>query len=394
MFGWEFPPYNSGGLGTACYGLTKALSRKGVKILFVVPRYGKNKPGFLKMISLDMPTITIKSVLREYITSQEYEEIKAKNKEPSLYGVSLFEEIKRYASIARKIAKKFSFDIIHAHDWLTFLAAVEAKKVSGKPLVLHVHSIEYDRTGGNGVNPFVYHIEKQAMEQADCIIAVSNYTKQKIIENYRIKEEKIVAVHNGHDPELMPKASVEEKIERIKKHYKIVLFLGRITLQKGPDYFVYAAKKLTEIREDVIFIMVGTGDMQRFVMEKAAELGIADRIIFTGFLRGEELARAYKLADVYVAPSVSEPFGLTVLEAIHHGVPVIVSKQSGVTEVINHCLKADFWDTHEIANKINAVLENEALKKCLKENSRKEAEKINWEKSAEKIVELYTKLLS
>ncbi|RMD67127.1 glycosyltransferase family 1 protein [Candidatus Pacearchaeota archaeon] len=390
MFGWEFPPYNSGGLGTACKGLAKALAKKGAKIFFVMPRKVDVDADYLEFIFADKSKhFVVNSLLTPYSSVQSYAERYIEEKTSnSLYGQDLFEEIERYARVAESIASSVDFDVIHAHDWMTFKAACRAKKVSKKKLVVHVHATEFDRTGGNGFNAKVYEIEKQGLEEADKVIAVSNYTKRKIIEVYGIPEEKICVAHNGVEFENV----CLERAHKLKEKNKIVLFVGRLTLQKGPDYFIYAAKKVLELKPNTIFLVAGSGDMECFLINKVAEMGIADRVLFTGFLRGRELSRAYAMADVYVMPSVSEPFGISPLEALTHQTPVLISKQSGVSEVLRHCLKADFWDIDEIANKIIAMLSFPELGDCMLENSQEELPKITWEKTAEKCMEVYSSL--
>ena len=304
-----------------------------------------------------------------------------------MYGASLFEEVYKYSEVAKDIALSEDFDIIHCHDWMTFQAGINAKKIKNKPLVVHVHSTEFDRTGGNGVNQHVYDIERYGMEYADFVIAVSNFTKNKIIKHYGINPEKIGVVHNAIELK-------DDAVFEIKKYEKVVLFLGRITLQKGPDYFLYAAKKVLDYDPDVKFIIVGSGDMERFIIEKAAELGISKNVLFAGFLQGNEVSKAYKMADLYVMPSVSEPFGITALESIRNGTPVLMSKQSGVSEVIKHCLKADFWDVDDIANKILAALHYKALHQTLKEHGSLEIKKFNWDEPAKKCINIYNKLIN
>lgn len=404
MFGWEFPPHNSGGLGTACYGLTKGLSKQDVSVTFVLPRKVNVDVDFVKIVygddAINKTAIThqyfVNSLLQAYSTKESYEyrlayarEIENKNKPAPIYGNNLYEEVERYGLIGEAIAKNENFDIIHAHDWLTFKAALAAKKISGKYLVVHVHATEFDRTGGNGVNQYVYEIEKRGMEEADKIIAVSKWTKQKIIDHYGIPSDKIDVVHNAVEFENF----ALDKMHELKKKNKIVLFLGRITLQKGPDYFVHAAKKVLEFYPNVIFVVVGSGDMERSMIRLVAENNMSDKFIFAGFLRGKENAAAYQMADLYVMPSVSEPFGITPLESLMHGTPVLISKQSGVSEVIDHALKVDFWDIDEAANKIVSVLRHDALHSCLKENGSKEIRKFSWEIPAKKCVDVYKKVL-
>ena len=309
---------------------------------------------------------------------------KFKKNKAAKYSSSLIEEVKRYAENAYEIAEGEDFEVIHAHDWLTYEAGIIAKEVSKKPLVVHVHATEWDRTGGNGVNSVVYEIEKRGMEKADLIIAVSNFTKEKIVKYYGINSNKIVVVHNA----------VEKFADRsydfpIKENKKIVLFLGRITIQKGPDYFIYMSKIVSEHIKDVKFVVVGDGDMKRFMIDKAGEMGILDKYLFTGFLRGEDIQKAYQIADVYVMPSVSEPFGITPLESIANGTPSLISKQSGVSEVVGHALKTDFWDVEEMANKIICLLKYKELLSCLRENGLREVKKFNWDNVADKCIELY-----
>lgn len=386
MFGWEFPPYASGGLGTACYGLTKSLSKLDTEITFVLPYDSPIDVDFLNLTSTNIKLKKVRSILSPYLTSSSYERIRNGKFKPSMYGESLFEEVFRYSELSKKISLNEDFDIIHCHDWMTFRAGIYAKKLKAKPLIVQVHSTEFDRTGGNGVNKLVYDIEKEGMESSDAVIAVSNFTKQMIIEHYGIPEDKIFVVHNAVEKRDTP-------YFEINKTDKVVLFLGRITLQKGPEYFLYAAKKVLDRDRNVKFIMAGTGDMERFIIEKAAELGIAKHVLFAGFLQADEVDKAYQMADLYVMPSVSEPFGITALEALRNGTPVLISKQSGVSEVIRNCLKADFWDIDDLANKIIATLNYRALHQTLSEHGRLEVKDINWDDSAKKCYDIYCRYL-
>lgn len=400
MFGWEFPPLSSGGLGTACSGLTKGLFNNNVEITFVLPYAPSSlNPEHMKLISAgDYSRIKFRAIdspLTAYITSTAYAEYakslkqKSNSDSSSIYGQNLYEEVYRFAQKAKYIARAEDFDIIHCHDWMTFQAGIEAKKVSKKPLIVQVHATEFDRTGGNP-NQIVYELEKAGMNAADSIIAVSNFTKNKIVNHYGINPEKINVVHNAVE---FTGNSFSDQNFAIKKHDKIVLFLGRITLQKGPDYFVYAAKKVLKYDPNVKFIIVGKGDMKPYIVNKVAEMGIGDKILFTGFLSGSDIDRIYQMADVYVMPSVSEPFGITPLEAMRNGTPVIISKQSGVSEVINHCLKVDFWDINELANKILSVLHYQSLDSCLKEHGYLEINKFSWSDTARKCIDVYNKTL-
>ncbi|MBD3310772.1 glycosyltransferase [Candidatus Woesearchaeota archaeon] len=399
MFGWEFPPYSSGGLGTACYGLTKGLAHHGASVTFVVPTKAGSSE-FVKLLSAaDFPgkSVRIKGIsspITAYMTSEEYEQVldqpsvsgKAAKK---VYGKNLWEEVLRYAARAGSIAKREPHDVIHAHDWLTYKAGIAAKKSSGKPLVIHVHATEFDRGGGNGVNQGVYDIEKEGMHSADRIIAVSGFTKGKIVEHYGIPPEKVEVVHNAVE---FTNPSCAEP-PRISEHDRVVLFLGRVTLQKGPDYFLYTARKVLDHMSDVKFVVGGKGDMLPQMIEKAAELGIADRVLFTGFVADEDLDRVYRMADLYVMPSVSEPFGITPLEAMRNGTPVMISKTSGVSEVITHCLKADFWDIDDMASKIIATLHYSELHQTLKEHGSHEVTKFDWRVPARRCIDVYNKLL-
>ena len=400
MFGWEFPPFNSGGLGTACEGLTKGLYAKGVNVALVLPKKINSEVNFVRFV---YPKVTenflkslsyVNSIIHPYITSDEYnnkiEMIRDTCNNKGIYGRNLLEEVENYAEKARAIVENEDFDIIHAHDWLTYKAGIIAKQISGKPLVAHIHATEFDRTGGHSINQNVYEIEKQGLEAADLVIAVSNYTKNHVAEKYGVPKEKIRVVHNAVEH---PNYTIE-KASELKKTKKVVLFLGRLTLQKGPEYFLYTAKRVLDIYPDTIFICAGSGDMERFLIEKAAELGISDRFLFAGFVRGDTLEQAYNLADLYVMPSVSEPFGITALESMIRDTPAIISKQSGVAEVVTHCLKIDFWDIDEMANKIISVLEHPELHETLKENGKREVSKINWENSAETCLNVYKEVLA
>jgi glycosyltransferase involved in cell wall biosynthesis len=322
------------------------------------------------------------------MTSEEYDQEVLQQTEgkgaPKIYGKNLFQEVERYAKKAELIAQSEDYDVIHAHDWMTYKAGMRAKMISKKPLVVHVHATEFDRTGGLGVNQAVYDIEREGMHAADAIVAVSKFTKDKIVEHYGVTPDKIHVVHNA----------VEQRDinELKKKGDKIVLFLGRITLQKGPDYFLYAAKRALEADPHIKFVIAGKGDMSPFIIEKAAELGISDKILFAGFLRGPDIDRAYRMADLYVMPSVSEPFGITPLESMSNGTPVLISKQSGVSEVISNCLKVDFWDVDDIANKMVSVLRYDILQESLTENGHFEVKKFNWDDSARKCISVYNKV--
>ncbi len=391
MFGWEFPPYHSGGLGVACLGLTRALSNIGLDVLFVMPKKLDIQTQWARMIFADIEgveSVAINSILRPYVTSKSYV-VRGDRSVISIYGQDLMSEVLRYASLGAGIARREQFDVIHAHDWLSFGAGMEAKRVSGKPLIVHVHATEFDRCGGSaGVNPDVYRIEKEGMEYADRVIAVSELTKGIIVREYGIPEEKVRVIYNGIDESTTP-AKGSGALPRLRalkaRGYKMVLFIGRVTLQKGPDYFLRVAKRVAEHDPKVLFILSGSGDMENQMMNLAAELGIAGQVFFTGFLEGEERHEVYSVADLFVMPSVSEPFGLTALEAMKLGTPVLMSKQSGVSEVVKHALKVDFWDVEEMANQILSVVGHPGLRQTLSENASREADRLTWTDAALKV---------
>lgn len=390
MFGWELPPFNSGGLGVACYHLARALSQQSAEVIFVLPKKIDIAPRFFRVVcaGICVRVRSVASPLVPYITTNEYAGWLSGEARPHLYGSDLFQEVLRYGKKARRIAKEEQFDVIHAHDWLSFPAGIEAHEVTGKPLVVHMHATEFDRTGGHNVNPFVYEIEKKGMEVADRVIAVSQLTKRIIVERYGIPEDKVSVVYNAGDAEIVS----EHAIPHVISGKAIVIFVGRITLQKGPDYFVAAAHKALSVNKNILFVVAGDGDMRNYVISRAAELGIADSFLFAGFLRGEELSKLYKSADLFVMPSVSEPFGLTALEALQHGTPALISRQSGASELLTNCLKVDFWDIDGMAAKILAVVEHKALKETLSENGKVEVAQFSWNDSAERCAEIYREL--
>ena len=413
MVGWEFPPFISGGLGTACYGLTKALDRLGVRITFVLPKANPGHyAGHVKMVSAqggvesgkfkNVRFRTIASALRPYVASGTYGfafSQSGQQGETSVHSHSgcfdylgnyrgdLYTEVHRYAGRIADIAATEEFDIIHAHDWMTYPAAMAVAELSGKPLLVQVHSTEFDRSGEH-INQMVYDIERRGMHAACKVIAVSDYTKNIITSRYGIEPGKVEVVHNGVEC-----SSNAYQHAMPKKGDKIVLFLGRITMQKGPEYFLAAAKKVLEVIDDVKFVMAGDGDMMWRTIELAAQLGIGQKVLFTRFLHGSDVDRIYEMAELYVMPSVSEPFGITPLEALHHNVPVLISKQSGIAEILHHALKVDFWDINEMANKIVGVLKYPAVGKSLRDNGRFEAHKFRWEDSAARLNEIYKQTL-
>jgi glycogen(starch) synthase len=408
MFGWEFPPLMSGGLGTACFGMTKGLAGLGHQIIFVLPQAETTSSPFLNLLPAygipfsnvdpeDSETVPlhrltlrpIPALLNPYLNEDRYRELTLSGRggfrdSTAVYGLDLIAEVIRYGRAAGAIAHRISFDIIHAHDWMTVPAAILARRISGKPLVLHIHSLEYDRSGDN-VNGEILKIEQDGLDQADRVIAVSHRTKRMIVERYGIPPEKVSVVYNAVSRN---EAQRIYRTER-KGRQQMVLFLGRITFQKGPDYFLEAAARVLKVLPDVTFVMAGAGNMMRQMIERVGELKIGDRFHFTGFLQGEEIERIFSLSDLYVMPSVSEPFGISPLEAMLYDVPVILSRQSGVAEILKHALKVNFWDIRELSAKIITVLKHPALMTVMAEKAKEELRTIRWDTAAERITEIY-----
>lgn len=359
MFGWEFPPHNSGGLGVACKGIVDGLTKEGTSITFVLPKtvpMGTATPFISAGVE---STAVIDSPLSPYLSTQSYATLP--NGSP-VYGNSLKEEVARYALSGGALAENASHDVIYAHDWLSFPAGVEAKRISGKPLIAHVHATEYDRTGEDRADPIICEIEKDGLQASDKIIAVSERTKQTIIDKYQIPAEKIVVVHNGIDDHTAPKGISKGRWKALKNQgHSIVLFMGRLTLQKGPDHFLEACALLLKKRPKTTIVVAGSGDMERALIEQSARLGISSNVLFTGFLRGDDQYEAYKEADLFVMPSVSEPYGIAALEAMHVQTPVLVSKQSGVAEAIPHMMSVDFWDHQNMAHMMEDILSHKDI---------------------------------
>ena len=423
MFGWEFPPHISGGLGTASYGLTKGMASLGsVGVIFVVPKaWGDEDQSVVRLIGANNVPVAFKTInyagirksvdkievdshIIPYTDPEEYwkytrsevdgrkiyvtTDDKGRIEFSGKYGPTLMEEIRKYAIVASVIATEFDFEIIHAHDWLAYPAGIAASKASGKPLVIHVHATDFDRSGGN-VNPEVYAIERSGMEFASKIITVSNLTRDIVISKYGIDPEKVVTVYNAVDDLDLPESSTWRK----GFDDKVVTFLGRITMQKGPEYFIEAAHSVLKVMSKVRFVMAGSGDMMYKMIRRAAALRITDRFHFTGFLRGNDVFRMLALSDVYIMPSVSEPFGISPLEAMQSNVPVIISKQSGVAEILTHAVKVDFWDIDAMADAIYGILKYPALSGMFIRNGREEVIALKWENSARQVRNVYKEVL-
>jgi glycogen(starch) synthase len=411
MIGWEYPPHHVGGLGVACQGMAHALTDSGMHVCFLLPKTLRLKESKVTMHFADNPPsspnnveitplhleVMARELQNPYLHTVEYEKkllsfIKAGGK---IVPRGMLEQVEHYGNLTRAYLKSeyLDVDVIHAHDWLCFPAGIAAKEITGKPLIAHVHATEFDRGGGNGVNEAVYQKELEGMTKADHVIAVSDFTRKTIIEKYGIHPDKVSVVHNGKSPNAKGSLSRFAHLQELKKQgKKVVLFAGRITIQKGVDYFVHAARKVLEHNKDVYFIIAGSGDMERQIIELIAGLHIGHHFIFTGYYTLEELAGLFSITDVFVMPSVSEPFGIVPLESISNGVPVIMSKQSGVSEVVTHALKTDFWDTDKMANQILAVITHSPLKETLRHEGYRQVEGITWERAAHKIKAIYQTL--
>jgi len=361
MIGWEYPPFKVGGLGTHCYGLTRSLADKNVKVDFYMPKTKHHAYSGKK-------NLVIKEVGETEIFPYDRPDDKA------LAG-QFFESVYKYNDLCVQKVKG-DYNLVHCHDWLTMKAGVAIKEHLGVPFVLTVHSTEYDRSGWLYPNDWFINIEKEGMEKADKIIAVSHFTKRVIVEKYGINPDKIRVIHNA----VYPIGEGEKK--------NIALFLGRLTIQKGPEFFLKAAKKVLDY-EDCHFVVAGAGDMLPRLIDQAIDMGISNKVIFTGLLTEEEVKHIYQIASVYVMPSVSEPFGITALEAVSAGTPAIVSKTAGVSEAFRNCLRVDFWDTDEMANKIISVLRYDPLRNTLVEYGKREIELFTWDRVAEKTLDVY-----
>ena len=413
MFGWEFPPHILGGLGTASYGLTKGMWECGdMDITFVIPKpWGDEDREFAHIIGCSQVPVAWRDVNRDYVESRI-----GKLMDPDLYfrlrdniyadfnymrtndlgciefsgryPDNLLEEINNYSIVAGVIARTVDCDIIHSHDWLTYPAGIHAKQVTGKPLVIHVHATDYDRSRGN-VNPTVFNIERDGMLNADHIITVSNLTRQTVIEKYGIDPAKVTTVHNA----VVPLSRELLDVQVTKPKDKIVTFLGRITMQKGPEYFVEAAALVLQRTRNIRFVMAGSGDMLNAMINLVAERGIADRFHFPGFMKGKQVYEVYKNSDVFVMPSVSEPFGIAPLEAMQCGTPSIISKQSGCGEILDKVIKTDYWDIHAMADAIYSLCTNQSLFEYLRDEGKKEVDGITWEKVGLRIRALYEDVL-
>ncbi len=385
MFGWEFPPLFSGGLGVACYGLVKGLASLGNEVTFVVPYEVPGQP-FVKLVSTNLDPDKVAKYQVNVSLNPYGSYAYQKEGGHAIAKLPISDQLAFYTQMSEAIAKKEHFDVIHGHDWMTFPAAIRAKAVSGKPMVLHVHSTEFDRTADHP-NQFIYDIEREGLSQADKVIAVSNYTKQRIIEHYGVDPSKIDVIYNGIE--------VGSEPNYRERSGKIVTFIGRLTIQKGADHFLNAAKKVLEMDPEVTFIIAGKGDMEYRLIDMACQMGISKNVLFAGWVDEEKRNRLFEMSSVYVMPSLSEPFGIAALEAISGGVPVIVSKNSGVSEVVANCFKVDFWDVDEMANEILSLLHFKgSLGMEMAQQSFQELSRLSWENAARSLEECYKHLIS
>ena len=422
MFGWEFPPHIAGGLGTACYGMTKGLAHAGVDVLFVMPSAsGDEDQTSVRIINASdvavydnchnideflskVQFLRVGSNLHPYIDPTDFTELveeeqrnqreefkfwfRQKYKFSGKYGKNLMEEVSRYAMVAGAIAEEQEFDVIHAHDWLTYFAGIAAKELTGKPLVVHVHATSFDRGSADNIDTRVFDIEKRGMAAADTVVAVSDLTRNICINKYGVPPEKVVTVHNAVDFSGRENLEVQRGVKE-----KVVTFLGRITFQKGPEYFIAAAAKVLKRTKTVRFVMAGSGDMMNRAIRQVARLGISDRFHFTGFLRGADVQKMFALSDVYIMPSVSEPFGISPLEAMRTGVPSIISHQSGAAEVLKYAFKVDFWDVDAMANDIYALLNYPALASFAAKEGFDEVNDLKWNGATAKLKKVYESVI-
>ena len=424
MFGWEFPPHIAGGLGTACEGIVKGLAYNGVETLFVMPSASGDEDQSATTIinASDVAVDTVSSSVDEfldkvkfihidsnlvpYVNPDEFETIVEQERKRQVkdfkvqygmkykfsgkYGTNLMEEVARYAMVGGTIAlqHKDEFDVIHAHDWLTYLAGIAAKELTGKPLVVHVHATSYDRGDEKHIDTRVLDIETRGMLAADRVVTVSDLTRNIVVNKYHIDPAKVVTVHNAVDFSGRENLQVERGVED-----KIVTFLGRITFQKGPEYFIEAAAKVLKRTKNVRFVMAGSGDMMNRCIKHVARLGISDRFHFTGFLRGMDVQKMFALSDVYIMPSVSEPFGISPLEAMRTSVPSVISKQSGAAEILDYAFKVDGWDVDALADDIYALLQYPALSRFAASRGFDEVNALKWNGATAKLKAVYESLV-
>ncbi len=404
MFGWEFPPFQAGGLATATVGLVKGLLRNGVHVTLVVPfEAGASPIPGLRLVSAathseELKVLRIDSPLLPYQTERQYSEVFAGARERRAgpvrgpYGANLFAEVERFSRLAGRIAKTEPHDLIDAHDWITFAAGLAAREASGRPLVAHIHATEFDRVGGPG-NPAIVERERAGMAAADRVITNSHRLRSQCIERYGVAADRIDVVHWGVDSDERP--SIPDDRSPFPPGTPVVLFLGRVTSQKGPDYFIEMAGRVATFVPEARFVVAGNGDLLPHLMERAAELGIAHRTLFAGGLQGPDVARAYRLADVCVMPSRNEPFGLVALESLLHGTPIVMPRDAGVAEVVQNAFKVDAWDIDAMTDKVVAILRHRVLRAELSDRGRLELDlpRFGLDEPARRTAESYRRAL-
>jgi glycogen(starch) synthase len=388
MLGWELPPHNSGGLGTACYQLCKSLSKNNVDIEFILPYEASHNIDFMKVTAASSQDA--ERLIRSGIA---YDSVRYVHRDGHEESLSIYEQQALYEATVPNLVEEREFDVVHAHDWLTFRAALRLKEQRGWPVILHVHSIESDRAGQIGGNPLVTEIEEVSLHLADKIVAVSERTKKAIVRDYDVPADKIEIVHNSVEPSSITPLDGNNAYRYLtlmkSLGYKVVVNVGRLTVQKGLPNLLLAAPGVIAKAPKTLFLFVGSGEQHYELIEMAAGLGIGPNVLFADFQRGKRWRDAFAIGDLFVMPSVSEPFGLTPLEALGYDTPVLVSKQSGVSEVLRNCLKVDFWDVNELANQITAVVQNEALGGELLRNAKPEFDNLSWDKVSDKLLSIY-----
>ncbi len=397
MLGWELPPHNSGGLGVACLNLARALARDGLSIDFVVPYEADHENiSFMNVLSAMKLDPLFRYGIGAYDTKYvDQALIPDTDKEKML---SIREIQHDYCKFVEEYLMEFKPDVVHAHDWLTFEAGILAKKNYGIPLVAHVHATEFDRSGMHDGNQLVHAIEYEGLLLADKIIAVSQATKDLIVEKYHIPAEKIDVVYNSLDEDFLESAYRYDKedyyyLEAMKKlGYTVVSTVGRFTIQKGLSNLMKAAQRAISKNPELLFVFAGDGEQKDELVEMSAKLGISRNVIFTGFVRGKQLRDIYQVSDIFVMSSISEPFGLTALEAAHHGDVLILTKQSGVAEIIRSSMEYDFWDVEKLADEIIAISKSDALRNTLREGINDEYRKISWSDIAKKVESVYNEV--
>lgn len=393
MLGWELPPHNSGGLGVACYQLCKALAQhEDVDLEFILPYEAEHDADFMT-ITAARP-VGVSEIIK---TAGAYDSYKYRYENGIEEYHDIYSQQRMYEEAVASFAFTKQFDVVHAHDWLTFRGALRLKEATGCPIVLHVHALESDRAGGGSGNPLVRQIEQEALLLADQIIAVSEQTRQAIIRDYGVPADRVMVVHNSIDHTALAPLDPEnsyEYLEQLKANgWRVVTNVGRLTMQKGITNLLRAAKEVVARAPKTMFLIVGNGDQYNELIELSAALGIGRNVLFTDFQRGKRWRDAFAIADLFVMPSVSEPFGLTPLEATAYGAPTMVSKQSGVSEVLKNCLKVDFWDTHEMANQILAVVQHDSLRRELTAGAYRELKTLSWHAPASRIRDVYLQRL-